>query len=148
MLFKAIALLFTASAVLANGCHNNNCDRAVMRTWQGPEVFQQHMVDCAANLACSSTPAATTTTQTAFVTAGTLTINVAKETFTPAAVAAVSGCVGKIGNDVTSQCENNFAMYKDACNNCASITGYTATAAVPEITATVTQTIPLSIVYV
>jgi hypothetical protein len=148
MLFKTIALLFTASAVLANGCHNNNCDRAVMRTWQGTAVFAQHMSDCANSLACSSTPAATTTTKTAYVTAGVVTMTVAKETATPAAVAAVSGCVDNIPSDVASQCEWNFAMYKDACNNCAAITGSTSIAPTPEITAMVTHTIPSSVVYV
>lgn len=148
MLFNAIALLLTASAALANGCHGNNCDRAVMRTWQGQAVFDQHMRDCSANLACSSTPAASVTTATTTVTAGTITVTVPRETFTPAPVPAVSGCVNKIGSDVTAQCENNFSMYQDACNNCANITGVTVTAAAPTITATVTQTIPVAVVYV
>jgi hypothetical protein len=71
-----------------------------------------------------------------------------RATVTPAPVPAVSGCLNKIGSDVTAQCENNFSMYKEACNNCASITGVTVTAPAPEITATVTETVPASIVYV
>lgn len=152
-MFRSIVTLITLAAMASatrvpGACYEDNCKRAVQRTWQGPEVYAQHIKDCSINLACSSTPAAFTATEIVSITSGTVTVTVPKVTATPLAVNAVFGCGnGKIPSDQATQCENNFASYSSACS-CASATGTTSVAPTPTVTATVTSIVPASIVYV
>lgn len=152
-MFRTIISIITLAAMatatrVPGACYEDNCKRAVQRQWQGPEVYSQHLRDCATNLACSSTPAAFTSTVTTAVTSGVVTITIPKETTKPSPINAVSGC----GNNVipeylTAQCENSFVSYSSACS-CAQATGTTSVAPTPTITATVTSYVPASIVYV
>jgi hypothetical protein len=152
-MFRSVITLITLAAMAAatrvpGACYQDNCQRAVQRTWQGPDVYAQHIKDCSINLACSSTPAAYTSTEVVSITSGVVTISIPKVTSTPSPVDAVFGCGnGKIPSDQASQCENNFVSYSSACS-CASATGTTSVAPTPTITATVTSIVPASIVYV
>ncbi|WRT68186.1 uncharacterized protein IL334_005161 [Kwoniella shivajii] len=155
-MFKAaIISILVASAALVSStripgvCYQDNCYRAVQRTWQGPAVFAQHVVQCNSALSCVSTPAASTTTASTTVTAGTVTITVSKETNTPAPVAAVLSCpTAGVPSDQTDACENSFVSYSSACSCNPSASATTSVFATPTITATVTTTVPASIVYV
>ena len=151
-MFRSIITIVTlASVAIATrqpgACYEDNCKRAVERTWQGMDVYSQHLRDCATNLACSSTPAAFTSTVTEAVTSGTITISVAKSTAAPSPVDAVSACNTGLPAYLTQQCEYQAASYTSACS-CAKATGTTSVAPTPTITATVTNIIPASIVYV
>lgn len=151
-MFRSIITIITVAAMASatrvpGACYEDNCKRAVQRQWQGMEVYSQHLRDCAANLGCSSTPAAYTSTVTTAVTSGTITVSVAKETNAPAPVNAVLACGSNVPAYITQQCENSFASYSSACS-CASATGTTAVAPTPTVTATVTSIVPASIVYV
>jgi hypothetical protein len=151
-MFRSIISILTLASLaistrVPGACYEDNCKRAVQRTWQGMDVYSQHLRDCATNLACASTPAAFTSTVTQSVTAGTITITVPKATATPNPVDAVLSCGNKVPDYLTAQCENQFVSYSSACS-CAQATGTTSVAPTPTITATVTSTIPASIVYV
>jgi len=151
-MFRSIISIITlASLAIATrvpgACYEDNCKRAVQRTWQGMDVYSQHLRDCATNLACASTPAAFTSTVTEAVTSGTLTVTVVKATAKPSPVDAVLTCGTNVPAYLTAQCENSFVSYSSACS-CAQATGTTSVAPTPTITATVTNTIPASIVYV
>ena len=146
-----LSLLVLTPLALAGPCHEDNCYRAVARKWQGEAVFQQHMADCAVNIACTSTVAASTITATQTVTAGTITVSLATATAT--ATGAGVGVVdklncgnGKIPSDQVQNCENKFEWYATACG-CAGVATQTATA--PQATATVQVTVtePAKIVY-
>jgi hypothetical protein len=152
MFSSLLSLLVLSPLALAGPCHEDNCYRAVVRKWQGEGVYQQHLADCAVNIACTSTVAAATTTATQTVTAGTVTITRAAATASATgAGAGVNGGLtcgnGKIPSDQSSQCENNFAFYATACG-CAGVP--TKTDTLPQATATVQVTVtePASIVYV
>lgn len=151
-MFRSIITIITlASMAIATrvpgACYEDNCKRAVQRTWQGMDVYSQHIRDCGNNLACASTPAAYTSTITSVVTSGVITVTVPKATAQPSQVDAVLSCGTNVPQYLTAQCENQFASYSSACS-CASATGTTSVAPTPTVTATVTSTIPASIVYV
>jgi hypothetical protein len=151
-MFRSIITIITlASMAIATRqpgvCYEDNCYRAVQRKWQGMDVYYQHLADCTTNLACASTPAAFIATVTVAVTTGTSTVTVSKATNAPSPVDAVLSCGTKLPDYLTQQCDGQFTSYSSACS-CASITGSTSVAPVPTITATVTNTIPASIVYV
>ncbi|WWD02356.1 hypothetical protein V865_000395 [Kwoniella europaea PYCC6329] len=153
-MFKAAIISFlVASAAMVSAtkvegaCYQDNCQRAVQRTWQGPAVYAQHISQCSSALSCSSTPAASTTTTSTTVTAGVTTIYVSAATNTPAPVAAVLSCpTSGIPSDQAQNCDNSWASYASACS-CASVTPTTSVAPTPVVTATITTTVP-AIVYV
>ncbi|WVF68078.1 hypothetical protein IAT40_002841 [Kwoniella sp. CBS 6097] len=129
-------------------CYQDNCQRAVQRMWQGTDVYNLHIAQCSSALACSYTPSASTKTEVATVTSGTITVTVAKSTVTAAPVAAGLSCpTGVIPSDQSAQCEGSWVSYSSACS-CASVTGVTASAPTPTVTATVTTFVPASVVYV
>lgn len=151
-MFRSILSIITlASMAIATRqpgvCYEDNCYRGVQRHWQGEATYAQHLADCATNLACAATPAAFTSTVTEAVTTGTITVTVSKATNAPAAVTAVLSCGSNVPDYLTQQCEGVFTSYSSACS-CASITASTSYAATPTVTATVTNTIPASVVYV
>ncbi|WVW85859.1 hypothetical protein I302_107897 [Kwoniella bestiolae CBS 10118] len=154
MFRTAIISFLVASAAMVGvnatrepgACYQDNCQRAVQRTWQGPAVYAQHISQCSSALSCQSTPAASTTTTSTTVTAGVTTIYVSAATNTPAPVAAVLSCPTGIPSDQAQNCENSFVSYSSACS-CASVTATTSVAPAPVITATVTTTVP-SVVFV
>ena len=151
MFSSLLSLLLVVPAVLAGPCHEDNCYRAVVRKWQGEEVFQRHMAECVVNLGCTETPAASTVTSVETVTAGTITIKRTAETATAtgpgATVTAGVKCgTGNIPSDQSNQCENNFANYATACK-CAGNTGATATIAQATATVVVKVTEPAKVVY-
>lgn len=150
-MFRSILTIITLASVAVatrdpNYCYQDNCYRAVQRHWQGEAVFQQHLADCASNLACATTPAAVTATVTESVTSGTITVTVAKATNAPAPVNGVLSCGTNLPDYLTQQCDGQFTSYSSACL-CATVTGSTSTAAAPTITATVTNTYPASVVF-
>ena len=127
MFSSLLSLLLVVPAVLAGPCHEDNCYRAVVRKWQGEEVFQRHMAECVVNLGCTA-ETATATGPGATVTAG-------------------GKCgTGNIPSDQSNQCENNFANYATACK-CAGNTGATATIAQATATVVVKVTEPAKVVY-
>lgn len=150
-MFSTLLLTLTlAASALAGPCHENNCQRAVQRTWQGQAVYDQHMVDCVKNLACVSTPPAYTSTQTVTATAGTITISIPRVTVAPTQAGTPGGLTCGTGNipaDQAANCENNFASYTSACL-CAGKTGTTSVGPTQTVVATVSVTEPAKIVYV
>ncbi|WWC71778.1 uncharacterized protein I206_105737 [Kwoniella pini CBS 10737] len=157
-MFKAAIVSFLiASAALVSGTHTtingqdidcaqDNCYRAVGRTYQGPQVYAQHMASCATAVSCQSTPAAATATTAVTVTQGVTTIYVNAVTVQPTPVSAVLTCpTAGIPSDQSSQCNNDFTSYTNACL-CNGVSATTSVFATPTITATITSTVP-AIVY-
>jgi hypothetical protein len=84
------------------------------------------------------------------VTDGTLTITVPASTATPTDIPGpISACNSGVPAYATNSCTlgNTFQQYSSACS-CAGATGATATGDAPTVTATVTKTVPASVVYV
>lgn len=138
MLFSVLSTLFAATSALATGCTGNNCDRAVNRMG----YMEQHAYECKENLACTVTPAASTTTATTTSYTETITIHVGHTTVSAPESHATTSCVNKIGDDVKQSCNNDFQKYKEACNECLGAYGPTNTAAQPTVTAYYVETRP------
>ncbi|WWC90927.1 uncharacterized protein L201_005865 [Kwoniella dendrophila CBS 6074] len=147
-MFKSVIVSFlVASAAMVSAtrvpgaCYQDDCQRAVQRMWAGADVYAKHIQSCSSALACSSTPAASTATQTTTVTAGVTTIYVSAATNTPAPVDAKVACnTAVVPADQTAGCTNTVD-YLSACS-CASVTATTSVAPQPTVTATITTTVP------
>lgn len=138
-----------ANQPLGVGCTQNNCNRAVNRTWNGTDTYNFHLALCASANACSSTPAATVTTATVTVTAGTVTVPLARITQQPNSVPAANGPTCNLVTAVPADQANcpDVPNYLSACS-CLGYGPSTLVAPTPAVTATVFATMPAQIVYV
>lgn len=143
MLFKTIALLFAAVAVIAtgnnNGCNGNNCDRAVAGTAKGLQALATHKAECYDNLKCTKTPAATYTKTVTEYKYGRGYCETKTIPAVPIPEKTTCNNVIRSDADVKDKCET-FQKYKEACEECLTIKGSTTTLYAPIATATLIKT--------
>ncbi|KAK4115434.1 hypothetical protein N656DRAFT_775313 [Canariomyces notabilis] len=131
------ALSFVSLAVAAvlevrEGCHGNNCNRAVTGTRDGLLPLTERSASCSSFLLTTVTPAATT-----------VTVTVDDETFTPTATPAKRELEGRQVTVVPSSIPEfaancaNAEEFISACS-CFGVTGSVTTAPTPTVTVTTT----------
>jgi hypothetical protein len=136
MLFKTIAVLFTAAVALATGssdqCHHDNCDRAVINN-SNPSAKAAHKAECIKAFQCTVQPAQPVTT---VIKPGYSCTPVLKKAYPTAYQSSCPTAPSYIGSDdnVKKGCGWDVSRWKDACLKCDIFTPLTTTLATPTTT--------------
>ncbi|KAL8366445.1 hypothetical protein RB595_004975 [Gaeumannomyces hyphopodioides] len=142
---SALAMLATATVVVADGCNANNCARAVTGTRDKIPSLETRRADCSAFMLATVTPATVTTTTTISVivsksttSTSTTTTTISTTTTTGILDRRQATVVPSIVPAYASACPN-AAAYRSACS-CWGITARTTTVDAPSSTASTTAT--------